>query len=141
MILYQTHRDSIELLERDAILVVKAIDYGMENEVRKLMECLLDNVKSHEITDVIFDLKEWDSGLPPELNDWFLTDYLPRLLLAGLENAAVISPSDPFSLFNTEYIVQEVSKAFNIKYFKDFESGKIWLLNTRYFNQFRFSEN
>lgn len=89
------------LLRDDNILVMKWKGFVKGDLIKEAHEVVLGLIDKHKIAGIIEDVVEF-SGPFSEVNEWFISYWVPKALKNGLQKAAVLMNSNIFTQLSVE---------------------------------------
>lgn len=101
--------------------------YANDDEVVECQNKVLEILKNSKSTAYIADMYKFQ-GASPEVQEWVVKEWFPKMFEAGLKTLSMVFPPDQFGTFSMEQVLtEEVSNKLNKEMFKTYDEASNWI--------------
>lgn len=130
--MYSYNQDILELTFDEDIngVIMRWTGLSASEDFRLANEDVLDLLIQHQSNALIADCREMKIIKLAD-QQWLYTNWIPRVIAAGLKYAAIVESEDYFNRLAVKNVSQEIENGLQIKYFTSFLMAKSWIKRIR----------
>ena len=120
------------LLRSDNVLIMQWKGFSKPEQIKQGHEKVLDLISEHKVEGIVEDIVNF-TGPFSEVNQWFITNWVPRALKVGLKKAAVLMSTSVFTQLSVEQLKENTDfKKLGLGYriFGEVEKAATWIKET-----------
>lgn len=98
-------------------------------DFQKAMTAVADKALNLRAKGILVDTREFNLTIPPEVQEWYDAQIVPKHLKAGILKMAFLLPEDIFAYVSIEQTMDEQkAQAQQTKYFETYEEAENWII-------------
>ncbi len=120
------------LLRSDNVLIMQWKGFSKPEQIKQGHEKVLDLISEHKVEGIVEDIVNF-TGPFSEVNQWFITNWVPRALKVGMKKAAVLMSTSVFTQLSVEQLKENTDfKKLGLGYriFGEVEKAAAWIKET-----------
>ncbi len=112
------------------VIIIRWKNYAPSGTYRATLDLAVQLIEEHKLRYFLTDQRRRGAILHED-EIWLITDWAPRMAMAGLERAAIVQSPDFFNRTTIERVIQTVlpSVPYPIMNFRTLEEAEHWLMS------------